>query len=432
MDRTLSTLITINYDAAVDAGTGRWLSSAEAAARLEVKPQTLYAYVSRGLLASHPVAGRRASRFRTADVERLAARSRAGGRGGALEVLVDSSLTLLDPEGRLYFRGRDAADLARSTSYEAAAEWLWSAAAAPRTPWRATPEAVGAGAEAQAALPRWASPVDRMRVIAAAAAVTDPLRHDRRPEAVAATGRSLVAALVDCLPRVAPAGADGRLRIDGRVMSHSIAARLWPKLSVRRSRRGELEVLNAAMVLLADHELAASTLAARVAASAWADPYLVVQTGLGVAGGVLHGASSEAVREVLRRVEDGEPAARVVGDLLRAGEDVPGLGHRVYRGPDPRAAALLDMIATTFSGARSWQAATELLRLVAERAMPPPNVDFALAVLANATAMVPGGSEAVFALARCAGWVAHAIEEYPHRLRFRPRTVYTGPPPGSA
>ena len=410
----------------------RWLSTAEAARRLGVKPQTLYAYVSRGLIQSHPVPGRRASRFERTAVERLSARAHAPGRADstALEVLVDSPITLLDPDGHLYFRGWDAVAAASVATYEGVAEWLWTSATEPVLPWVAHPDALGAGTSAQAVLPRTASPVDRMRVIVAATAVTDPLRHDRRPEAVTATGRAIVSALVDCLPRVGPERAPNRLVLQGRPFPEAIAARLWPKVSLRRPRPDELVILNTALALLADHELAASTLAARVAASAWADPYLVVSTGLGVVGGVLHGGSSEAVRVLVRRVMDGAAAPQVLGEVLREDTVLPGLGHRVYRGPDPRAVALLGLLEETYGRTPAWRASSELLALARRRAMPPPNVDLALAVFAEAAGFVPGGSEAVFAVARCAGWLAHAIEEYPHRLRFRPRAVYTGPPPG--
>jgi citrate synthase len=93
------------------------LSTAETARRLGVKPQTVYAYVSRGLLTRHPDRDGRRSRFDPAEVDRLAARARHGGRAGALEVVVDTELTLIDVEGRLFFRGRDATELARFRSF---------------------------------------------------------------------------------------------------------------------------------------------------------------------------------------------------------------------------------------------------------------------------------------------------------------------------
>ena len=181
-------------DNAEDRAEG-WLSTAETARRLGVKPQTVYAYVSRGLLARRPGPDGRTSRFAPADVERLARRARHGGRAGALEVVVDTELTLLDAGGRLFFRGRDATELARFRSFEHVATLLWDAGD-PATPWEAPAVALRVGRAAQAALPPDARPIDRMRVVAAAIATTDPLRDDRRPAAVRAAGRALVAAVV--------------------------------------------------------------------------------------------------------------------------------------------------------------------------------------------------------------------------------------------
>src|SRR5579875_1802935 len=320
----------------------QWLTTEQAARRLGVRPQTLYAYVSRGLLRSHPVPGPgRASRYERAEVERLAARTRpAGGRAGALEVVIDTGLTLLDPAGHLYYRGWDATSACRTASYERVAEWLWLGRDGdePAT-WRARPEALEAVRSATSALPPQASLVDRMRVGAAVVGITDPLRHDRRPEAVALAGRSLISALVDGLPRAGEYLEGEPTPVlqppDGPRRPESIAARLWSRVCSRRARPGELPALNAALVLLADHELAASTLAARVAASTWADPYLVVQTGLGVLGGPLHGANVEPARTFLAEVAGGRPAAEAVGARLAAGGLIPGVGHAVYRGPDP-------------------------------------------------------------------------------------------------
>src|SRR3954447_24697061 len=99
------------------------LTTEQAARRLGVKRETLYAYVSRGQLTRHAAPGGRRSLFARAEVERLAARARRGGRAGALEVIVDTELTLLDPSGALYYRGRDVTQLARESTYEDVAEW---------------------------------------------------------------------------------------------------------------------------------------------------------------------------------------------------------------------------------------------------------------------------------------------------------------------
>jgi citrate synthase len=188
-----------------------------------------------------------------------------------------------------------------------------------------------------------------------------------------------------------------------------------------------VRALDRALSLLADHELATSTLAVRVAASTWADPYLLLLAGLATAGGPLHGGASELVRALLRDAVDhsGEVA---VGRALREDRPVPGFGHMVYEGPDPRAPVLLDAVERSRPPRALWRAAVQVLDVMARDGGPFPNIDFALGVLAEAGRMVPGAGETIFTIARCAGWIAHGLEEYPHRLRYRARAAYTGPP----
>jgi citrate synthase len=267
--------------------------------------------------------------------------------------------------------------------------------------------------------------VDRLRAVVAAARHADPLRDDRRATAVAMTGRALVATLVEALPLVAD---DAVVRSGTAGVPPTIAARLWPRLSPVPAGPEQVRLLDAALVLLADHELAASTLAARVAASTWADPYLVVQAGLAALGGPLHGGASAGARRLIREVERGDATApEAVGARLREGELIAGFGHRIYRERDPRADVLL---AALRAAEVDLGAEDALLDTMRARGLPFANVDFALAALAERYGMVEEAGEIVFTIARTAGWLAHAAEEYRHRLRFRPRATYTGPAPG--
>jgi len=396
----------------------QWMTSEAAAARLGVKRETLYAYVSRGAVRSERMPGERRSRFLRADVERLAARQRSGGRAGGLELIIETDLTLLEPAGALYYRGWDVERaVAEGASFEQVAGWLWSADRSPAT--FGAPAAMLASARRVADALADQPLMDRMRAVVAAARHTDPLRDDRRPEAVGMTGRALIATLVESLPVVSgaappPAGA-------------AVAERLWSRLSPVPARPPLVRLLDTALVLLADHELAASTLAARVAASTWADPYLVVQAGLAALGGPLHGGASAAARRLIREVDAGESGpAEAVGNRLRDRQRIPGFGHRVYRERDPRAEVLLQALA---AAGHPLRAEHELLATMRERGLPFPNVDFAIAALAERHRMVDEAGEVVFAVARTAGWLAHAAEEYRHSLRFRPRATYTGPAP---
>lgn len=427
-------------EAPAGAPAGPWQSAAEAAGCLGIKVETLYAYVSRGMLTSHRAPGERRSRFERAEVERLAARARGPRRSRELDLVVDSALTLIEPEGALYYRGHDATAMARTARYEQVAEWLWTGRWSDPPTWRPEERTLAVAGAVQNALPAAVQVVDRIRASAAVAGSADPFRDDRRPESILLTGRSLISVLVDALPpigheqdafqRSAPLGVPPPA-------DASIAARLWPRLSAEPARTAQVAALDAALVLLADHELAASTLAARIAASVQANPYLVVTTGLGPVGGALHGGASEDVRIMLREVEAGASPAEVLGRRLAEGGIVPGLGHAVYRGTDPRFSALLEVLregsdwADGRRGGSAIEALEGLLAAARERSLPAPNVDMALGALVHRSRMRQGAGEAMFAVARCAGWLAHAIEEYGHRMRYRIRAAYTGPAPGS-
>lgn len=408
----------INVDHVNMSGMGETLTVAEAARRLGVKRETVYAYVSRGLLERDPSSDRRATRFSRAAVEGLAGRARRTDRSPAVETVVDTELTLLDPDGRLAYRGHDAVGLARHSGLERVAALLWGDP--DRGPWRADPAALSTLRAVLAPL-RDVDPPALLPVVVATLRAGDPLRADRRPEAVRRAGRTVVAGFVDAVP--------GRgIPVDDRV-----AARLWTVLAPddRAPGPAQLQALDAALVLLADHELAASTFAARVAASAWADPYGVVLTGLGSLGGALHGAASSEVERMLTAAAGPDGPARALGDRLSADGPPAGFGHRVYRDRDPRADHLLDLVGGCARDPLAARAVADVVALARDRGLPAPNVDLALAGLTTAMRLRPGSAATIFALARTVGLVAHGLEEYRHRLRFRPRATYVGERPAA-
>ena len=396
-------------------GDERTLGTKEVARRLGVKPETVYAYVSRGLLERDPSSRPHRSLFARDAVERLAARARRTDRSGALEVVVETELTLLDPAGRLLYRGHDAVELARHRSFERVAALLWDGEAG--APWELEPGAARAVSSLAAVLGEDIGATERIPAIVATLGASDPLRADRRPEAVRRTGANIFAGILDGLPR------------RGTPIDRGVAARLWTTLVAgeRRPKPGQLAALNAALVLLADHELAASTLAARVAASAWADPYRVVLAGLGPIGGPLHGGAPAAVESIFATIDTPADVPRVLDQHLGLGMPLPGFGHPVYRDHDPRADHLLGRLprcAEDRSEARNVEA---LLEAASSRGLPAANVDLALGALARSMRLRPGSASTIFTFARIAGMLAHALEEYPHRLRFRPRATYIGP-----
>jgi citrate synthase len=484
-----------------------WIGAAEAAERLGIKPASLYAYVSRGLLSRRREADGRASMFSADEVAELARKGRPRRPAGAAELVIESALTEITADTQRY-RGYDATELALSRSFEDVAMLLWTAALpgpGEEANWRATPEALAAGAAAQAALPPGTLPLERLQVIVPAQAATDQFRLHLDEPAVVAAGRALIAGMVGALPPSAadapaglagpalagitpgsfagggalgsdadgasnpagvvpgsvaaggsPAGApgpvaggdaagvapgpvaaaggspaDGGAKLadaggDGPAGADSIATRLAARLCVAAPGPGLARVLNAALVLVADHELAASTLAARVAASMRADPYAVVATGLGAMGGALHGGAALGAELMLTAAESPADVPRVVGELLRRGEKLPGFGHFVYKEGDPRANLLLELVTEYAPQSPQLAIASAVIAEVRQRALPEPNIEFALAVLTTVAGMVRGAGEAIFATGRASGWLAHALEEYARNIPIRPRSIFTG------
>ncbi|MFK4209043.1 citrate/2-methylcitrate synthase [Streptomyces sp. NPDC030920] len=411
-----------------EATSPRRLSTREAAERLGVKPETVYAYVSRGQLSSSRAPGGRGSTFDTAEIDALARRT--GRRAPAPapgDLVFRTGITLIEDD-RYYFRGVDATELARQYAYEEVAEWLWTGELRPGI--RFTPRAGGGGGGGGGA---GAPPPPGGGGAGGGggggpAPPPPPLRFDLSREAVLAAARSLVPTLVGALPMAAdaPSAAEGAPDASGA----GLARQLWPKLTARPADEPSVAVLDTALALLIDHDLAASTLAARVAASAHAHPYAVVSAGLGVLEGPLHGAASGLAHRMLTEVLERGSAAPVVADHLRTGRRVPGLGHRLYTSEDPRARTLFALLAQMPQAAGALAAARDVVTTMARHAPLHANVDLALAVLSVSCGMPAEAGETVFAVSRTAGWIVHALEEYGERpLRMRPSGQYGGPRP---
>jgi citrate synthase len=393
-----------------------YLSAAETARRLGIKLPTLYAYVSRGVLKPERPAGSRASFFAPETVEDLRARPARIARP-SLEI--PSAVTLLR-EDALFYRGLDVIVLSRQRTYEEVAELLWQEALVAPAGWRVDQAMRAAATRAQAPLPTEVLPLDRLAVAVAAMAPLDPLRFDLRPATVIRAARSLIATMVSALPT--------RARSPLPARRASIAAVLARALSPRDPGKGLSDIVNAALILVADHELAYSTLAARVAAATRAPVYAAVSAGLAVLQGPRHGATSLWAEELLTKIAAGETPEAAVAEHLRRGDYLFGFGHSLYVNGDPRAAALLELIFEHASPS-DVRATRTLLEFAKRLQLAPPSIDFALAALTNSFRLVRGAGQTIFAVGRSAGWVAHALEEYARRSQYRLRSSYTGPLP---
>jgi len=402
-------------------GEERYLSAGRAAEELGVSLATLYAYVSRGMVRSEAVEGKRRNRrYRAEDVRRLKERKerrRDPDRvaEGALHwgtPVLESGITLIDGGG-LYYRGRDVVALAEEKSIEEVAAWIWTGDEA-MAPALFPPEPPETSQRIRTVVKRMdgLTLLEAFQVLLPVAASEDPAAYDLRPGAVGRTGARIL-----------------------RLMTYVAAGRSAPGIAGTLQSGwspedpGAAHLLDSALIFCVDHELPVSTFAARCVASSEATPYAVVLAGLAALGGVKHGGEIELVEAFLREVEDVGEARTVISGRLRRGERIPGFGHSLYQEGDPRGAGLLrlttraypESIAVTLSEAVTG----EMLQLMGER----PTVDFALATLARTLELPPGGSVALFALGRTVGWIGHAIEQYQSGALIRPRARYIGEQP---
>ncbi|HEY1830495.1 MAG TPA: citrate/2-methylcitrate synthase [Acidimicrobiales bacterium] len=379
----------------------RMLSSEEAAKRLGVKITTLYAYVSRGLVSSHPNPNGRSSLFDLDDIERLAQRSRGGRQSESRLATVTTSVTQLHQHGGPFYRGRAATELVATLHFEEVAALIWNQP--PEDDW--SPVALGPCP--------LVGTLDRMRWALVVCGANDPLRSDLRPEAVTRAARRVIASLTDVIA-TGPTGGDGDAAIAQR-LAHRLGA---------RDPVAVAEALDAALILMADHELATSTMAVRVATSVHTDIYDALLVGLATLAGPLHGGASQEAHELLVRAErDG--VATALNEVLRQKRYLPGFGHAVYKSGDARHDALMRLVEPLLDPEQS-DLVHEVIALAAEHRVPLPNCDLALAALSWGLGLPSDSGRTIFAIARVSGWTAHYLEELTEPpLRFRARAVYS-------
>ncbi|MBL8131870.1 MAG: citrate synthase family protein [Anaerolineae bacterium] len=396
----------------------QYLTAAEAAERLGVSRATLYAYVSRGQIRSEVGdESTRERRYHADDVEALAARKtyRRDPAKAAQDALhwgspmLDSALTLIR-DHRLYYRGEDAAALAREASFEQTAALLWTGDLAQAG-------ALFDTARSSERLEGWSAARDlptaaRMAVALAFAGADDLAAYDLSAPAVARTGARIVRLLAAAL-----IGGE-----EGRPADAGIAGQIAEGWGCPDAA----PLISAALILCADHELNASSFAARVAASTDANPYAVVAAGLAALTGFKHGGNTELTEAFLNTPGD---LARAAADRLRRGERIPGFGHRLYPEGDPRAAVLIALMREAAPGAPVLARLDALTAVMKEVKEIAPNIDLALAALARLLDLPPGASLGLFAVGRSVGWIAHAIEQYAGGMLIRPRARYVGEMP---
>jgi len=411
-----------------------FLSAREAAAMLGVKLPTVYAYTSRGLIQSVPGGRGRSRRYRRRDLERLCARRDARAGHGPVaaaalrqgEPVMDSSITMISIEQGPIYRGRSAIELAREgRTFEWVAEGLWSG------DWRERPEPdgwqpVGLGVDLEGllrVLPPRISPLPALSLLTPLLAAHDPGRFSWHPEAVRARVRLLLrrSAAILALCRE---GADPKPAVVASLAAPSLAAAIGAAFT-RDLQPDELSVLDQALVLAADHELNASTFAARVAASTGADVYGCISAALAALSGPRHGGAADRVDALLLEAGPAERVEEVVHDRQRRGEVIEGFAHPIYAPhSDPRGARLLDLACRLRGASPDVQSVVALVDAMQQGGFGGPSIDVGLVAVARALALPAGSATALFALGRTVGWVAHSLEQYEAGFLVRPRARY--------
>ncbi len=388
----------------------QWLDATAATKLLGVSRATLYAYVSRGYVRSEPVPGSsRERRYAREDVERLRVRAeeRRNPQKAAEHALrwgvpiLESGITLI-ADGRLYYRGRDATWLARNQSLEDVASLIWTGTVDHEL--FDTPLHVVSGGRSVADLPF----VSRAQSILPLVAASDPLAFDLRPRAVAQSGWRILNLLTS-------------VAAESQELQDTIEETLAKAWDVPKGA----ELIRAALILCADHELNVSAFTARCVASAGSTPYSVVLAGLAALEGSKHGGATarvEALWDELRRARD---VRKALSERLRRGETIEGFGHPLYAKGDPRATLLLSMLPKSKESTFARTLAQAAQHVLGEE----PTLDFALVALGRALALPRGSALTLFAIGRTIGWIAHAIEQYGQNAMIRPRAKYVGEMP---
>lgn len=381
---------------------GQWISAEEAQARLGVKAQTLYAYTSRGLIANRADTDNpRRSLYAAEDVARLSLRKMRGRRASVAqealsfgEPVLSSAITTI-AGGALYYRGHDATRLAETATLEDTARLLWACDEDPFQGLAPHPVSVS-GADGRV----------RAFALLAQRAAGDAAMSGRAERALKREAASVLADLVDAMCGASRSGP-----------MHERLARHW------RVEGPKADAIRRALVLTADHELNASTFAARVTASTGATLAASALAGLAALSGPLHGGMTAQVNAFIAEVRRASDPRSAAMQRLAQGLQVPGFGHPLYPGGDPRARAI--------QAAARWSDEMYAIAQAGEQVTgAAANLDFALVSLGRTLGLPSDAPFTLFTVGRTVGWLAHALEQRAADSGLiRPRARYVGPPP---
>jgi citrate synthase len=430
-----------------DGDHGRMLTAAEAASHLGVKLGTLYAYVSRGWLKSYRRRVGRQALYRRTDIEALRGLV-APERGRRARSLPDASswVTVAQPnrpaetpapgvivtesavssiiDGQLAYRGYPIEEVVEHATFEEVCLLLWNGerpsadAAAELRRAIASAKMPAPVATAVAAMGEDAAPLLKLSAVMPTLAAWERHRDKiDRPE----RAKLIISILPLPLSRKVRAQDDGE---------GGMAERLLRNVAGTTAADFEIDAMNRVLAACAEHELNASTFAARVVASTGADLYASVLAALCSLSGPIHGGACARIEQMFAELASGVRLEEFLDTFGREHRLPPGFGHAIYPEGDPRA-VLLKQTAQTIArrkGRKLYETALKVENAVFKRERLRPNLDFYLTVCTRMLGFPAGSPAAIFAVGRCAGWIAHALEQYANNRLIRPRMRYRGVP----
>ena len=351
-------------------------------------------------------------------------------------VAADSAICYIDgARGILSYRGIDIHDLARKSTFEETCFLLWEGRLPRADELAGVRAAIGRErplpAETLEIMRRLgkAKPMEALRTAVSALSATDP---DAGSMDTAANKRKAVRLTGQAATIVA---AFHRMREGQAIVppdpGRGHAEDFLRMLSGETARSSAVRALDVALILHADHELNASTFAARVTAATLSDMHSAVTSAIGTLKGPLHGGANEAVLRMLREIGSLDRVDDDIRRRLERREKVMGFGHRVYTTEDPRATELRRMseeVARSAGDTSLFDMSSRIESVMKAEKGLNANVDFYSASLYAMLGIPADLFTPIFALARVSGWTAHVLEQYAHNRLIRPRAEYTGPP----
>jgi len=365
------------------------------------------------------------------------AEGKSNAKPGLRDVIaLDSQICLVDGEkGRLLYHGYDVAELAERSSFEEVAYLLWYG----RLPGKVEFDAFLSGFTGSMDLPtetvmilrmfpRAATPMEVLRTAVSSMGHWDPDSGNTRLDACLRKAQRLT----ERIPLVVTSHQRLRSGLEpvAPPSGKSIAHNFLYSLHGTDPDPDMVRVLDAALILHADHELNASTFAARVTAATMSDMYSSVTSAIGALKGPLHGGANEQVMRMLVEIGDPAKAESYVLDALSRKVRIPGFGHAVYRTEDPRAVVLrghAERLSERTGDAPWFEIAKEVERVTRANTEVFPNVDFYSGIVYHLMGIPTELFTPLFACSRVVGWTAHILEQWSDNRLIRPRAQYTGP-----